>query len=218
MPIISAITAALSLAQTIGGLVGKAKPDEALQEYYDMLKEQGEEGLPASVESALYSRGAGRIARQATGMQARGSAALASRGMGRSSVADTMIGDVSRIQAESLGDLESRIMQADVATKQQAMGAMGGAAAGMAASRASEEQNLQSMIMGGLSGLVNRDVLAGLGLGKSTSELRMEEFKSMWDLLFPEGSELIPQIPIRQDVLGNFLSGLPFMQEQAPMW
>jgi hypothetical protein len=160
MPV-QAIPLALTLLQTgLGayGLTQAGKVPKELQKLYDLLSERAERGIPDVLESRMRSAGYGRIARQATTAQARGSAALASRGMGRSSMADTMIGDVNRLQAELLTQFETELAGLDEQTKQQALGQLGDVSSAISMLKQQRGEAASGLIMKGLLGLLEPEI------------------------------------------------------------
>lgn len=175
--------AALQLGSGVYGLTQAQKIPKELKELYDLLQGQAKYGIPGPQESVMRSSGAGQIARYGTGLQARGSAALASRGMGRSSLADTMVAGVNRTQAEMFQQLQSNIAALDEQTKARAQGQLGGVATQIAGLKQAQESAGWQMIFGGLG--------RGMEMFEPTE---MEDFEQKLMLLQEYG--FLPQLAI----------------------
>jgi len=175
----------VSLGELGYGLFAKPELSDQMQKYMDLLSRRAEEGLSPGTESSMLRSGSRQIAGQTAAMQARGAAALASQGVSRSSAARNMISSVNRTQGEMFAQLQDSIRRLDEQVKAQAMGQLGGATAMAEASLEKQKAAKGQMIAGGLAGLLDKDVLADLGL----MEPEMSEFEKNLQLIkkyFPE--------------------------------
>ena len=120
-----ALPALIQAGSGIAELFGASNVPKEYQDYYDELQRRLKEGLSPAEESRLISGGAQQAARMATTAQNRGAAALASRGMSNSSVADTMLSDVNSMQAKMLTDIFNNVMALDEQAKQSAVAPLG---------------------------------------------------------------------------------------------
>ena len=150
----------IQIGSGVWGMLNANKVPPELQEYYDMVKQQAESGLGGDYQ-AMLNQGAGQIAQQAGAMQARGAAAVASRGMGSSSAADAMIAGVNKTQAEAFGQLQGSLMQLNQQVKARAqaqLGQAGGAIAGLKQEKMTAgAQSILGGLTTGLGYMQNKD-------------------------------------------------------------
>jgi hypothetical protein len=155
--LLPALSGVLGLGQLGAGIYGMLKSDDIspeMQRYLDILQTQASEGIPLAEERAMLASGSRDIGAQAASMQRRGAAAVASRGMARSSVADSMISSVNRTQAEMFSDLQDSIRRLDQQTKLQAQGQLGGALGMTESMKLQQQQAAGQMIGGGIGGMM----------------------------------------------------------------
>jgi hypothetical protein len=151
------LQAALGIGQTVGGIMGLSNADKVpaeLQDLYNLLKERATTGL-GDEKGQMLSSGLSGLNRQATGAQARGSMALASRGIGNSSQADSMLADISSGTADAYQSLVSRINTLDQEIKQNATSQLGRVVNSMNAVRQGKQEAAGKMLGGGLGILSN---------------------------------------------------------------
>jgi hypothetical protein len=156
--------ATLKTAMGIYGLTRAGDVPKELQEVYDLYLEQATHGLPASVENRLLSQGTMRINRMAGARQNAASMALASRGTGASTAADTALDRVTQMAFEELGNLQTDVALMDAQARAQALPGLASVGGTIAGIKEGKRAAASKLIGSGIMDFLSPDMLAELGI------------------------------------------------------